>query len=212
MQLIIISLILAVTTHVALAAIDPVVKLGWTDTNAESAKVIRYNVYDASAPTTPLLVVDEPKTTDGSKEITADVTKAFAGKTVYVTAFNALGLESVPSEKLSMPTLSLAPTGIKLAFDFASRTIEVSWTPSANAFASGVNGYIVYAVTPDNVVEVARTTDAQTVRVSVQFPATTDVEYVVTARGFWGESAVSEGVAIPSVVVPVTNLRLLRSP
>lgn len=175
-------------------------RLYWDDPNPAAVKVIRYFVYDESDPVTPLITVDQPKTTDGTVTVMTPISPDLAGRTIYVTAVNDLGLEALPSDRITLSAVTLSPTALRLAFDFVSRTITLTWSdPNPEVFE-----YVVYQ---DGVV-VARTAEREAV---LPLPDSGRPTYTVAAVGFWNE-ALSAPIQVPALTVPVavTNLRVAK--
>lgn len=176
-------------------------RVAWNDSNPADIKVLRYVIYDTvTTPATVVSTIDSPKTSDGTVTVTAPVDVDLAGRTIFVTAVNDLGLESLPSDALTLPVLTAGPTALRLAFDFTARTITLAWSdPNAETYE--------YVVRQDGAV-VARTTDREAV---FPMPDEGRPTYTVTAVGFWNEAA-SDPIQVPVLTapVPVTSLRIVR--
>jgi len=174
-------------------------RVSWNDDNPVEVGVLRYIIYDAVNPAV-ISIVDSPKTSEGVVTVTAPVSIELAGRTIHVTAVNGLGLESFPSEPLTLPVLTEAPTALRLAFDFTARTITLAWSdPNAETdeFIVRQDGEII-----------ARTTERE---VTLPMPDEGRPVYTVTAVGYWNE-ATSDPIRVPVLTAPVavTSLRLVR--
>jgi hypothetical protein len=197
-------LTIAATANAALEGLT----IAWTDVNAASAQVKRYVVYDISTePREVFQILDMPKLMDEPRDVQLVLDKSAAGKTLTVTAMNDLGLESDPaSPPVTIPTLAVPPDSVRLSFDFDNRLMEITWE-DPNVPTAEVQEFVVYRQSDETWEAISRV-PATANRLAISIPQGKET-YAVAAYSPWGETVRSISVSTPTLLVPVTNLRLI---
>jgi hypothetical protein len=196
----------AITANAAIGGLT----LAWTDTNSASAQVNRYIVYDiTSDPRQVFKILDMPKPLDDPRDVQLPLDQTAAGKILTVTVMNELGLESDHAyPPVITPTIAVPPINVRLSFDFVNRVMEIIWDDQ-NLEAAQISEFVVYrqnaaTLAWESVGRVPATRD----RLAVPTPSGKET-FAVVAVNDWGETDRSVSVVTPTLLVPISNLRLI---
>lgn len=183
-------------------------RLAFDDPNPAVVGVQSYSVFSVNGTNQTLVtkVNAVPKTNDDVVTITIPISTTEAGKLVNVTAADAAG-NTATSPMLQLATIAGPPSSVTLSYNWTQRVTDILWR-NTNPPSAQLERFRIYRLTRTNTWEkIAETADATTLRATIPLPSGIET-YSVAAVNMWGEAR-SPQIQSPSLLVPITNLRLI---